>query len=411
MSYAQKDYTQTLGNNGENTIAEAGSLLTAFSNLLEKFGEHVDPAALNAAFVEDGVYLNKDDHVRDRLTWGSVSAYDSTITVVQMGDSDVPALKNIIVRLDYDSQLTGGTVSTFCVVEDIEAKTIIDSYDGLVKPWSVYGQPVAFAVYDRLDAINNTPLKAAAAVPEAAPAVEASTPDMYEVKVALKGFKAVEDFTNPAAAAINVAPGNYFVFDVLDTYVNITAQMGSAGAWIDITDNVIVPPTPEATPVNETKVEQPVTAAAPADDEAVAVPVRIVPADPLKWQKTFTLNLGTVEYEAINDCIVHDLSGAQPDMKLPAGTIVPVAGRFEKDGTAYLRTENSVKEDHWYGVPSTNLRRVDKAGDDELDRLLNSTNDELKKEFSDMSGREKAIAAGATVEGKVKSMFSFGRKQ
>lgn len=386
MSYAQKDYQDKLGNNGTDTIAEAGSLLTAFANLLERFGHSITPAMLNEIFKEDGVYLHEDEEVRDKLAYSSISAYDSTIGI------SPNSRDNAIMRIDYESGLTGGTVSTFALVDDWSEKTIIDSYDGVSKPWSIYGEPVTITGYARYFAIANTPLRAPVSTPEA-------TPDTYAIHSAIYGIKSLETHDG---TSIRVEPGNYFVFDVKDDLINITATVGQPGAWIDINDNVIV----EA---EETPVEREIEETPPTEDESFPVPVRVV-----DWPETYTKGLGVVEYTAKKDLLIKDVAGVQADRKLPKDTIVPVAGTFRKDGVVYGRTEKSATAGNWYGVPMNDLtKQIDESDiDDELAEILNSADPELEGDF-DLTGREKSIKLGATLEGKAKKLknaLHIGRK-
>lgn len=148
MSYGQINYPQNLGTGPSvDTIADVGCFLTAFSNLLERFGEPVDPPTLNNYFIAHGSYL-ADGPNRDNLGWGSVSAYDGSVVATQIGGAGWPPNNEAIVKFIYKSQRTGATVTHFCLVVDHDAGTILDSWDGHVKH-TPYGNPVAWATYEK----------------------------------------------------------------------------------------------------------------------------------------------------------------------------------------------------------------------------------------------------------------------
>lgn len=140
------------------------------------------------------------------------------------------------------------------------------------------------------------------------------------------------------------------------------------------------------------------------------IPVRIVPSNPLKWQKSYVANLGTVVYTANGEYTIKDLAGEAPDAHINRGMIVPIAGYFEKDGIKYFRTEQSVNNGSWYGIPESWLWRGDDIDDDTLDDILSSNDDELRNKL-DLGPRETAIKAGATARGKFERLFNFGKKK
>jgi hypothetical protein len=150
MAYGQINYPQKVGN-GPYTIAEIGCFLTAFCNLLSRFGEQIDPPALNNEFMQKGSYLLDPEDgpgVHDDLAWGSVSAHDGQVVVVGTGGPGWPDSNDAIVKFIYTSKRTGQHVTHFCLVQDHNAGTILDSWDGNVKA-SPYGVPVAWAKYER----------------------------------------------------------------------------------------------------------------------------------------------------------------------------------------------------------------------------------------------------------------------
>lgn len=148
MSYGQINYPQNLGTGPSvSTIADVGCFLTAFCNLLERYGEPVDPPTLNNYFIAHGSFL-ADGPNRDNLGWGSISAYDGNVVASQIGGAGWPPHNEAIVKFIYKSQRTGAQITHFCLVVDHNAGTILDSWDGKVKH-TPYGNPVAWATYEK----------------------------------------------------------------------------------------------------------------------------------------------------------------------------------------------------------------------------------------------------------------------
>src|SRR5574343_1495019 len=143
MAYGQKNYSQIQGINGKYRINQIGCFLTAFCNLLERFGMPVDPPTLNRIFIERGIYIDVDDGIRDDLGWQSVTAYNGQIATT--AKSGAVTERNAIVRIAAGNQW--GT--HFCLVDRIENGVIyvVASWDGQVKPSSAYGQITGWAMY------------------------------------------------------------------------------------------------------------------------------------------------------------------------------------------------------------------------------------------------------------------------
>lgn len=146
MSYAQINYSQRLGT-GPFTIAQAGCFLTAFCNLLARYGEPIDPPTLNNYFNQHGNFVDVDgDHTMDDLSYGTISAYDGRVSTAGIGGAGWPDSNDAIVKFRYKSKKTGNMTTHFCLVMDHASGTIVDSWDGVVKK-SPYGTPVAWAKY------------------------------------------------------------------------------------------------------------------------------------------------------------------------------------------------------------------------------------------------------------------------
>lgn len=375
--YAQKNYPEKITEDNDATISESGALLVAFSNLLDRLGHNLDPKQLIQFLVNDGI----DPHTG--LTWMIPSIIDPTIGTWKIGDG-APTNSNSIVKLIYPNKITDAEAVTYALVASVKEGTIVDSYDGEIRSWDIYGGPRGFASYELFEQLEVTSLT------PATPVVQPAEPtDQYELVVDLPGYGSSADAAvNDDSRAVSTAlPGKYFVFNEMNGMLNLTKNKGSVGYWINPTFNGL------------------------ADvEEDTRVPVRVIPPDPNKWQKTYNPNVGTIEYVAINDTIVKDLAGELPEVELKRGTIVPVAGGFSKDGTYYFRTATSADTGHWYGIPRTNLLHLDQDVDIALDHMLNSSDEELNTE---LGRREKAIKTGATIEGKfakIKKLISFRKK-
>lgn len=144
--YAQTNYPVPQGIPPTRyTIAEVGCFITSFCNILERFGTPIDPPALNNFLRDNGIYIDVDDGVRDDVAWNTITRYDPSVTVAKVGNGR-PDSNNSIVKFVYNS----GKSTHFCLVNNINDGTIIDSWDGKVKSWNAYGGPVAYAVYNKV---------------------------------------------------------------------------------------------------------------------------------------------------------------------------------------------------------------------------------------------------------------------
>lgn len=145
--YAQTNYQQKQGINGKYTIAQIGCFITAFSNLAERLnGSSGDPVWVNRRLVELNAYIDVDDGIRDDVGFGTYSVIDPTVAVVSQGLGS-PRSNNSIVKFVYN-----GGQTHFSLVADAAKGTIIDSWDGKIKPWSIYGGPKQWATYKKISA-------------------------------------------------------------------------------------------------------------------------------------------------------------------------------------------------------------------------------------------------------------------
>jgi hypothetical protein len=159
MSFGQKNYNEIQGINGKYRINQIGCFLVSFSNLLERFAQPADPLSLNRIFRDNGIYVDVDDGIRDDLAYSSVTRANGNIVVSGTGTGK-PTSNNSIVKFNYKSG--NGLFNThFSLVHDAAAGLIIDSWDGQIKSWNVYGGPVFWASYENRAPAPVTPVPAA----------------------------------------------------------------------------------------------------------------------------------------------------------------------------------------------------------------------------------------------------------
>jgi hypothetical protein len=158
MAYGQKNYLELQGISGKYRISQIGCFITAFCNLLDRFGKGVgSPVEMNRILRDNGFYVDVDDGVRDDVGYSTVSKVNGNIVVSRTGKG-LPPSNNCIVKF---SGLSGfGT--HFCLVSDASRGLIIDSWDGVEKHWSTYNDPDEWAEY-----VDNSPVAAAAPAPSA----------------------------------------------------------------------------------------------------------------------------------------------------------------------------------------------------------------------------------------------------
>lgn len=410
MNYSQKDYSEKLGNS-EITIAQGGALLVAFTNLLNRMGFTLDPIELNELLKVNGAFSGEDG---DLLSWTAPAHI-----APQIGISDDKEVNGYtIYQLKY-AGVDGTDKFTYAIIDPNDHDSIIDSYDGISKKASVYGEVVDFTTYHQYPALVATYSK-----PVSAP-VETS-PDTYEVVAEVDGYGTADDAINRTNPIGKMPLGGFYVFDQKESALNLTNNLEGEGWWINAEDNivpvervseetqptgvieadapVVAPTTPVAVEddvILDLGVEDPLPeTATPEESEEVNIPVRVLPPDPNKWQNSWKKFLNIVNYRATVGMVIADLTGEQPNKSVKVGTILPIAGTFEKDGITYFRTAKSVQDGHWYGIPENTAKVIDDEDDD-----INAIMDQPTP------ARDKLIKAGATTEGKIKKIFTFGKKK
>lgn len=150
-TFAQKDFSSKIGNS-DNTIVSAGSLLTAIANLLGRFSFSIDPESL-------ANYLQDMEVDPSKLTWGHISLVHPEVGIFAIGNGS-PEYNDSIVVFNHNGRIS------YAVVADARAQTIVDSFDGEVKDWNLYGEPKMFVTFVKYQPLEVTPLVLAAAVTE-----------------------------------------------------------------------------------------------------------------------------------------------------------------------------------------------------------------------------------------------------
>lgn len=429
MSYAQRDYKNiTMGYpNPKYNVAQIGCFLTAFSNLLEAFGEGEEPPHLNHLFVTTKSYLDIDDGIFDDLGWGSISAIKPHVVVSRTG-TGAPSHNNSIVKF------TGiGTFGThFSKVADVRQGTIVDSIDGVIKSWNVYGGPKAFAEY-----VNNKPIAVNPVVISPTPTPSGETlvlppvPSWAVYHLNTPGRKGTSDQVGTLSPAKYGGLSYAVLGHPMPNFVTIATQMfGTVNIYVGPGTNAsIVPsmapaPTPTPPPAPEPVVasepipvspppvvitvvptpeeKEEVIIAEPEKDETESVNV-IDLSNPDAWKASFKINFAG-KYTALASTKIHDYDDTKaPEHQLVRYRTYDIAGTFEKSGKKYYRTVASDKAGNWYGIPEICLTPYDQEDDESDDYKFGP---ELMEYIGNKSNKKKIIKTAGTVDGKIRKFIN-----
>lgn len=353
--YAQQNYPQQLGN-GNYTIAEAGCLLTAICNGLERInGSGPDPVTLNQFYLERGLFIKDSDGANEDLAWGSINQYDPTIILTQVGSGALPPSENAIVKFHYIGVHTGQPIDHYCWVDHIEGQEvfIIDSWDGLVKGPAaydgVYHAPIAWGVYAKTASTPPPP----ASLP-AAPASAPSLDDMYPVIKEIPGYPTSGTAAAHTGSNSTVPAGNYHVFNRFNGMVNVTRILGQPGWWINPTDNVPSVTPPPAPPVVAPPVQ---VAPTPTPEAQLATPAWQTTYQPFRNKfgdvspQYYVAMLRNYTLGGVTGVPVVDLESKLPEKVMPQYSVTPISGLFTYDGISYARPQSATNKFLWYGIP------------------------------------------------------------
>lgn len=409
MAYGQKNYLEIQGINGKYRISQIGCFLVSFCNLMERFGSPVDPIDLNKHFRDRGVYVDVDDGIRDDLAWSSIRGYTELVEVTGTG-SGRPPHSECIVKFNYRSG--NGLFNThFCLVADASKGLIVDSWDGQVKSWDVYGGPIAWASYRFNRPAPPTPPAPAPTPPQPAPQPP-QQPEVVNITVqpgwgithVLKAagysqqqYENEKEWDrvaqlNGSATRLRLKPSQ-----VVKVYRNaLPVETPPAPTPEPPKVETPQPVSPVVNPPKEAEVENP--------DGSVPVPVTVVPKDPNAWKKV------TPEekvYIAQASSLIKDQEGLHMDLQLVKGQKVNSAGRFTKENdknekVEYVITKKHLTDGKYYGIPVSLLDKgqdpdkyvgpLTNDGDDDLDNLLDDDFImETKEALKNFTSREKLV--------------------
>jgi hypothetical protein len=384
--FAQEKYNETVGN-GPFKLSQIGCFVTSFSNLLERYGEPVDPNVLNVFFTEHNVYLPDPMDgagVKDDLAWGSITAYDHTITVKQTGAGSWPNSNDAIIEFRFNQN--GQEITHFCLVNDVATKTIVDSWDGQVKEPGIYGAPVAWAAYERnvpqpvpvphpnsnivipppnYDGESVT-IQAGWGLSNAAQAAgypDAGNESRWQAIAVLNGQSDWDEFNKSLKPGERIKVGRYEVPANQPTVQHqengvkvITVQPGwgleRVAAAAGRSDANLPECWQEITSFNGGTTWQSYNAHLQPGQQ-VKVPPRGFHGEGENQTPPFMLDkskAGTLN--SLIECDVHDLNNPLNEVKpLPAGQPVAVAGTFSCKGKTYYLPQFAASSDTWYGIP------------------------------------------------------------
>lgn len=421
--YAQRNYLETQGINGKYGIYEIGCLLTAHSNLLKRAGVEVNPLQLNAFYVANNKYIDIDDGIRDDLDYNTVSSYNADVVFLgrQLG---VPQNNDAIVKFRYKGR--SGFNTHFALLHDFEKGLIVDSYDGQIKHWSVYGGAVEFGIFRIVKPVPTPHVAPYTPLPPAP--ITGSWVHLPPVVDTWAVYKVGSQLRKGTSDQVgNLSPRKYdlrykIVERIGDYGVIIDTQaFGRVAVWTKNTSAVfydeaikapVVVPAPPA-PVVTTPVPAPVekpteavvvhTPVTPVKEDTNAQVIHTPAVQDLSWQDSET-GRGAGSYDSEEAYEVTDLSGHfKEKIALPAGQLVRIFGTFHKDGKTYYRPSlKSHGIGHWYGIPAKVL------GAEELVEEKRSSDDdkaldldlarELKKFLRGLSSREQIIDMWADIQ-------------
>lgn len=388
MAYAQKNYNEIQGINGKYRINQIGCFLTAFCNLLERFGRGVDPLTLNREFRNRGAYVDIDDGIRDDLGWGSIAVYDPKIVVRRSANNGSVPSNNCIVRIKANNRF--GT--HFCLVHHIDGSGIyiVDSWDGGIKNVNAYGPVTGWAEYADVRPQPVQPI----APPPPAPSPPPVDPNIITVVV-----QAGWGISHVAKAA---GYPNFGEGPVWDRIAQANGHANSSTFRLHPGQQVKVPkyvaPASPATPAPEPPKPAPVVENKPEPakpkEDGEKIPVTVTPTDPKAYQKTFKSDRR--DYVAIKNTTIKDFEGLQVALEMKEGQVVHSAGTFEKDGKKYHLTEKSHTNQWWYGIPDDVLESKE---DNELFKVPLDLSQEAKEALNHLSFRDKLVGFVGGVQG------------
>lgn len=365
MAYSQNDLQWKNNKIGfdtgpTDTIGNYGCYMTAIANICRWASNDKTPQQINDLCKQNGWLVAGDLIARDdipallcnNLQFVGRTNWTDAVSMNFFADASDP---NVAYIIKLDASHAPGLQSHFVMVwarlgdNDLE---IEDSWDGVRKPLSHYGNP-SVIIYSATKFIKTSPpapqpvapvpisvpepvvAPPAAPVPSPAtitPPVTAANKTPYPIRVTVPKFPSMTDalnHTNPNGV-FEPSNVNYFTFNTQQGMMSITTIPGQPqGTWINPADNVVMVPRPVATTTDTMKT----------------------------WQWGYPTH-EPAEYKVAHDMLVQDMVHSGPAIWIRGGHNIDIYGSFIKDGRTYLRPLTSVDDKglyYWYGIETTNI--------------------------------------------------------
>jgi len=356
-----------------DTIGNYGCYITAIANVCYWAGNDLTPQQVNDLCKQNGWFVASDVVARDEvpsLLCGNLQFAGRTnwTDAVSMNFFDDASDPNVAYIVKIDASHAPGLQSHFVMVwkklgdNDLE---IDDSWDGVRKPLSHYGNP-SVIIYSATKFIKISPPAPPAAVetpvplPAPPPVQPVSPPtapapvkmaEKYKLLTTLQYYGSADDAQADRNALSTVSSGTYYVFSKAGIFYNLTSNnMKDQQKWINTLDNVA---------------DVPVTLSPPQMDQSTSLPnPSPIPAHvdqtKMNWRGTIDLRYAGM-YVFWNYNKNHDMSATKVQVfDLETGRVVgtPSNGEYAQfsgkvkwtDGKWYGRMKDPSSKFRWYAA-------------------------------------------------------------
>lgn len=349
------------------TIGMYGCYVTAIANVCNWAGNNLNPSQINDLGRQNNWFIRSDLVSRDdipsllcsNLQFVGRTNWTGPTDMSFFDDASSPEVNYII---EIDASKAPGIQTHFTMVwaklgeSDLE---IDDSWDGIRRPLSHYGNPSAI-IQSAMKFVKVTPpapvpTPIVVATPEPAPApapvipplpyvppaapVKGTPAEKYELLTTVMWFSNANDAVFHKDAKGTLEEGSYFIVAKNDKSYNLSSNnMKDSGQWINTDDNIAPKPVvPEVKP------------AATAD-----IPSLFTPFTDGKSRR----------YVAQQDMYLYDLAATDArGINIKKDEVVPIFGSVTKGGMIYLiprLNEDTVPnqvapKEHYYGIPTSSI--------------------------------------------------------
>lgn len=358
-----------------DTIGNYGCYMTAIANVCSWAGRDLNPWDIDNQCKANAGWLVSSDLVAvdsipallcTNLQYEGKTSWNDAVSMNFFADASDP---NIAYIICIDASTAPGIQTHFVMVWGTNGANdliINDSWDGVRKPLSYYGNPsVIIQSATKFSKVAPAPPPAPVSVPTPVPApvvipptpapspaditapISAPNRTPYPIVVEVPTFATITDATNHTNPTGTLTPSNikYFEFSTLSGMVAITTVPGTTQRiWINPEDNV------------------PHTGDTSATIQA-------------SW-RWFYATHEPVEYKVLQDIVVVDIVHGGKSIAVATGHSLDIYGTFKKNGTTYLRPFTPGDETnryYFYGIPTTDYN----SGAPYLDNEFNSA-DKIK---------------------------------